>query len=160
MAKIPPIELTAGVTGRTFNLGQLGRHALLVFLWQDTMDLGEVINREVRSRYPQPSQILIMNVADLRGVPRIFRGLVESEMRRVFKENVAKLPKGVDPGEYLVLIPDWKGETVKALGLQDIRDAPAVALLDGEGNILGSYQGKGLAEATLELLARNNLPTE
>ena len=160
MEKIPTIKLTAGATGRVFNLGQLGRPALLVFLWQDSLPQSEVINRAVRDRYPKASQVLVMNVADLRGIPRLVRGIVENEMRKVFKETAAKLPKGINPVEYVILLPDWKGETVKALGLGDVHETPAVAVIDGDGNIYGSYQGENLVEAALELLAKVEIPAE
>lgn len=160
MEKLPTIKLTAGATGRVFNLSELGRPALLVFLWQDTLPMAEVINRAVRDRYPKASQVLIMNVADLRGIPRFVRGMVESELRKVFKETAAKLPKGLNPVEYVILLPDWRGETVKALSLGDVHETPAVAVIDGEGNIFGTYQGDNLTEAALELLEKVEIPAE
>lgn len=135
-------------------LDRLGVPMVLAFLWVDTQYLSEKITQAVRDRYPDASQVLVANIASLRGIPGIFHGLAESEMKKAYKETVEKLSGDVDPGDYVIILPDWKSACARALSLRDISSKPAVAVLDGEGGIVGVYQGEPetLAKAALELL--------
>ncbi|MCC6957079.1 MAG: hypothetical protein IT316_09840 [Anaerolineales bacterium] len=154
MEKIPTIKLNAVASGRRLVLDRLGVPIVLAFLWVDTQYLAEEIDQAVRERYPEASQVLVANVASLRGVPGIFRGLAEGEMKKAYKETAAKLPAGRDPADYVIILPDWKSECARALGLRDISSKPAVAVLDGAGGIVGVHQGEPdtLRDAALSLL--------
>jgi hypothetical protein len=156
MDKFPSIKLTAVGSNRRLTLDRLGIPILLVFLWLDTQDYAEVINRAVRKRYPDSSQVMIANVASLRGIPGIFRGLAENEMKKAYREISAQLPKDLDPAEYVIILPDWKGECARTLGLRDLSSQPAVAVIDQEGMVTGVHQGEAdsLEEAALNLLER------
>jgi hypothetical protein len=154
MEKIPPIKLTAISSGRKLILDRLGVPIVLVFLWVDTQYLAEQVNHAVRDRYPQASQALVANVASLRGIPGIFHGMAEKEMKKAYKETASKLPDGLDPADYVLILPDWKSECSRALGLRDIGSNPAVAVLDAQGRIVGVYQGEAgsIEENALRLL--------
>lgn len=154
MEKFPSITLTAVESKRKFVLDQLGAPTLLVFLWLDTQRLAEPINKAVRKRYPLASQALVINIASLRGVPKVLHGVAEKEMSKAYRESAARLPRGYDPQEYLVILPDWKGDCAYALGIRDLASKPAVAVLDRDGRIVGVHQGEpdSLEQAAMELL--------
>ena len=57
---------------------------------------------------------------DARVVPRLFRGTAEGMMEREYREAAAAMPKGYDPAEHLILLPDWKGEVVRAYGVDHL----------------------------------------
>ncbi len=156
MEQFPPITLTAVESKRKFVLDQLGAPALLVFLWVDTQRLAETINKAVRKHYPLASQALVMNIASLRGIPGVLHGVAEKEMQKAYREHAAKLPRGYDPEEYMIILPDWKGDCAHALGIRDLASKPAVAVLDRVGRIVGVHQGEPhtLEQAAIELLEK------
>jgi hypothetical protein len=159
MDKFPPIRLTAISSGRKFTLDRLDVPILLVFLWIDTQYLAEKINQVVRERYPLASQVLVANVASLRGVPGIFHGMAEKEMTKAYLEASEKLPEGQDPADYLIILPDWKSQCARALGLRDFSSHPAVAVLNAQGEIAGIHQGEAdsLENAAMKLLEEVNI---
>jgi len=156
MKQILSITLTAVESKRNFSLDQLGVPALLVFLWLDTQHLAEPINKAVRKRYPLARQALVINIASLRGVPGVLHGMAEKEMQKAYREYAARLPRGYDPKEYMIILPDWKGDCAYALGIRDLASKPAVAALDRSGRIVGVHQGEPdtLEQAALALLEK------
>jgi len=156
MKQFPSITLTAVESKRKLTLNQLGAPALLVFLWLDTQRLAEPINKAVRKRYPLASQALVINIASLRGVPGVLHGMAEKEMQKAYREYAAKLPRGYDPKEYMIILPDWKGDCAYALGIRDLASNPAVAVLDRAGQIVGVHQGEPdtLEQAAMDLLEK------
>jgi hypothetical protein len=152
MTKIPPVTLTAVGSGRKLSLDRLDMPAVLFFLWLDTINIAEEINRAVRRRYPQPSQLLVANLADLRGVPGLFHALVLREMEKGYRDIAARLSAGLDPADYVLIVPDWKGQATRAVGLPGPLHRPALAVLDRGGVLLGVHQGDDLAEAALRIL--------
>lgn len=125
---------------------------MLFFLWLDTISIAEEINRAVRRRYPQPSQLLVANLADLRGVPGLFHGLVLREMEKGYRDIAARLPAHLDPADYVLIIPDWKGQATRAVGLPSPLRRPALAVLDRGGLLLDVHQGDDLAGAAIQIL--------
>jgi hypothetical protein len=151
-SKIPPITLTAAGSGRKLNLDRLEVPAVLFFLWRDTLHLAEPVNLGVRRRYPLVSQLLVANLADLRGVPGLLHGLVSREMNKGYHDIAARLPADLNPADYVLIIPDWKGKAVKAVGLPGPLRRPALAVIGRGGVLLGVHQGDDLAEAALRIL--------
>ena len=94
--KMPPITITAVGSKAKISLDKLGRPAVLLFLWQETEALGDRVREAVREKYPEPAQVLIINLADLRGLPRMIRGVADRELAKGYKRTVAKLPEGRD----------------------------------------------------------------
>ncbi len=92
ISKISPITLTAAGSGRTLSLDRLDVPAVLFFLWRDTLHLAEPVNLAVRHRYPLATQLLVANLADLRGVPGLFHGLVLREMEKGYHDIAACPP--------------------------------------------------------------------
>lgn len=152
--KMPSIILTAVGSNRKIDLGDLGVPALLLFLWDNSQPLEGVVTKAVREKYPGAGQVAIINIADLPGIPRIFHGIAEREMKKGYKVAAARVPAGEDPAEYVFIVPDWKGAASRALDIRGIGDDPWVALLDSDGTLVGKHQGRDLAEVALELLER------
>ena len=152
MQKIPPITLTAAGSGRRLPLDRLEVPAVLFFLWRDTLHLAEPVNLAVRRRYPLASQLLVANLADLRGVPGLIHGLVSREMEKGYHDIAARLPADLDPADYVLIVPDWKGHAVRAVGLPGPLRRPALAVIGAGGLLLGVHQGDDLAEAALRIL--------
>ena len=156
-SKIPPINLTAAGSGRKINLDQLEMPAVLFFLWRDTLHLAEPVNLAVRRRYPLASQLLVANLADLRGVPGLLHGLVLREMEKGYRDIAARLPAHLDPADYVLILPDWKGKAVKAVGLPGPLRRPALAVIGRGGLLLGVHQGNDLAEAAIRILEQEGI---
>lgn len=150
--RLPSITLTAAGSGRKLPLDRLDVPAVLFFLWRDTIYLAEEINLAVRRRYPLASDLLVANLADLRGVPGLFHGMVLREMEKGYHDIAARLPADLDPAEYVLIIPDWKGKAVRAVGLPSPLRHPAAAVLGPGGVLLGVHRGDDLAEAALRIL--------
>ena len=156
---MPPITITAAGSRRKIPLHKLGRPVVLLFLWQETESLADDVRAAVRTKYPEPAQVMIVNLADLRGIPRLLRRMVEPEMAKGYKRTIAKLPEGVErPYEHVIILPDWKGEVAQAVGVEDTHETPVVAVMDSDANIIGDYQGFDLAEAAMELLEKVEIP--
>lgn len=150
--KIPPVTLTAAGSGRRLPLDRLDVPAVLFFLWRDTIPLAEPINLAVRRRYPLASQLLVANLADLRGVPGLFHGAVRREMDKGYHDIAARLPADLDPVDYVLILPDWKGQAVRAVGLHSPLRHPALAVLGRGGLLLGVHQGDDLSDAAIQIL--------
>jgi hypothetical protein len=150
--KLPSITLTAVVSGRKIALNRLDVPVLLVFLWDNSQDLAPVVTKAVRAKYPEAEQAAVVFIADLPGIPGIFHGIAEREMRKQYKYAAALVPSGKNPADYVMIMPDWKGEVSRALGIRGIGDDPWVALLDSEAVLVGKHQGRDLAEAALDLM--------
>jgi hypothetical protein len=160
-SKMPPITITAAGSKRKIPLNKLGRPVLLLFLWQETEPLADDVRDAVRAKYPEPAQVMIVNLADLRGIPRLLRRMVEPEMAKGYKRTVAKLPPDTErPYEHVIILPDWKGEVAQAVGIDDTHETPAVALMDSDASIVGYYQGFELAKAAMELLDKVTVADE
>jgi hypothetical protein len=53
---------------------------------------------------------------------------------------------GVDPADYVLILPDWDGSVTKTFGLKDTNKTAALAILTAAGNLIDTYQGE-FAEA-------------
>jgi len=149
---MPPITLTAAGSKIKIPLDKLGVPTVLLFLWQETEALGDVVRDAVREKYPEPSQVFIINLADLRGLPKMMRGMAERGLTKGYKRLVSELPDGVRVHEHVIILPDWKGEVVEAVGAGDTHKTPAVAVMDSGAEIIGLHQGDDLAAAALGFL--------
>jgi hypothetical protein len=150
--KMPPITLTAIGSRAKLTLNKLGRPAVLVFLWQETEPLGDEVRDAVREKYPEPAQDLVINLADLRTLPRLMRKVAEREFRKGYTRTVAKLPDGANPAHHVIILPDWKGEVADAVNAGDTHQTPAVAVLNAEAEIVGVHRGDDLPGAAMKLL--------
>ena len=152
--RIKPLSVTAAGSGRRLTLGELGVPIVLLFVWQETSAVVDPVHRAIRDKYPLASQVLFASLADLRGIPRIFKGMVEREMSKGYREAAAELPEAARPEDYVIIIPDWDGRVCKAVGLRDTQKVPGLAVLDADGGLVGVYQGDDPVQATLDLLSK------
>lgn len=151
--RVPSFPLKAIGHGRVVDLARLGLPAVLLFVGRETSDQAAPLSREIRERYPMAAQVVICNIADVRGIPRLVRKPVEMLMKSSYKDAVEGLEPGRTPEEYVVILPDWDGVVYEAAGITDVSKDLGVAVVDADGRITGVHQGAGAAERILELLA-------
>jgi hypothetical protein len=73
-------------------------------------------------------------------------------MDKGYRDIAARLPDHLDPADYVLILPDWKGQAVRAVGLSSPLRRPSLAVLGSGGLLLGVHQGEDLAEAALQIL--------
>jgi hypothetical protein len=156
LGKIPPLTLVAAGSGRKLSLQRLGVPAALIFHNQDNAALAGQVNNAVRKHYPLASQVLVASVANLQGVPRLFRGMAEGAMRKAYQDASVNLPAGVKAEDYVIILPDWDGKLTSSVadsgGLEDMDKTASIAVIDAEGALVGIYQGQDLAQKAVEFL--------
>ncbi len=152
--RAPKVTLTAIGSGRKIDLRQTGILTLLVCHGRESADEATQLHTALRQRFPQPSTLLAASLVNLKIVPRMFRGVAESAIRKAYQEGISRLDEGIKPEEYIVILPDWDGSVSTALGLHNTPSNPGVAILDGEGNVLEVFQGDDLASTAIRLLEK------
>ena len=150
----PALTLKAAGSGCEVTLNALGKPAVLIFHTADSAEQAGAINAVLRSAsaYPSAKALVIANVVDLHAVPKLFRSFAEKSMRESFQKAAAALPAGFDPAEYVLILPDWDGSVTKTLGLKDTSRTVGLAVLDGGGGVVGTYQGSQPEAQALALL--------
>jgi hypothetical protein len=127
---------------------------LLIFhSYQTATTVAEVI-QAVREVYPNPDQVLLASVADMRIVPRFLRGAAKNIMRNAYKEAARHVPSGQDPADHIIILPDWNGVIFKAYQVPDVAEQVALVLVNESKMIQGSYLGAQPAQAALALMAK------
>ena len=149
---LPAEKLTAVVSGLEIDLANLGRPAVLVFHGQDTAAAAMEVNNTVRAAYPDASEVLVASVIDLRQFPSMFHAMVKPELEKAYHKAAGKLPEEANVAELIVLLPDWKGATHDACGVQDSTREAAVIIAGPDGSILARAQGEKLGEAAVTAL--------
>ncbi len=150
----PKFKVKAVGSGREISPETLaGRAAVLVFVNQDTQRDGRGIIKAIREQYPSAGQVTIATVVDLAGVPIIMKGMAEKMLQESYQKSVSRLVEGEEPAAYVIILPDWKGELLKAFGLKAVNKQPAFVVIDRQGAIGGGYQGADGAAAATALLA-------
>ena len=145
------LTLTAIGSARELNLGRLGLPCLLICFGQETQAGIEDVESAARERYPKADQLLIGHVVDLHKIPGLLRKVAEGVLANEHKKAVESLPAGVSAHDYVVILPDWDGSAVRALGLEDATRTMGLALIDAAGRIAWRHQG---LEPTEELRRR------
>ena len=86
----PDFSLTAVVSKRSISPSNIPGQLLLIFHgYQAAALVGQTI-RNIRHVYPDPRQLLIASVADMRIVPRLLRGMAEKIMRDAYHQAAAR----------------------------------------------------------------------
>jgi phage tail protein X len=152
--QLPAVTLTACGSGREVALRGTGKPEVLIFHAQATADAAGAVNEAVRQRYPMASSVVSASVVDLCSVPRLFRKVAERSMRKAYNDAASSLADGLSAEDYVVILPDWDGSITKAVGLDAVDKTAGVAVIDRSGKIVGVHQGKDLAAAALNMLAR------
>ncbi len=152
----PGFKLRAVPTNRKVEIpAKSGVPMLLVFMGAQTATQIEDVVKNVRLQQPEPAKLLVVNVVDLRGVPKLLRKTAETVMRASYDQAAAQLPDDFDPTEHLILVPDWNGKIFKAFGIRDAGKNLAIVALNADGQVIGHYQGESVVSAALELISKN-----
>lgn len=126
---------------------------MLVFHNQHSLDAVRDVQRSVRERYPSPQEVLVASVADTSKAPRLLRGVVEAALKHAYTEASKFVPAGLDPADYVIILPDWSGAVTKAFGVGNVDREGEVVVIDGKGLVVGKHRGQQLGQATLTILA-------
>jgi hypothetical protein len=152
MPHAPNIVYKAIGHGRQLNLGQLGVPAVLVFVARETSEQASPIVSAIRERFPSASQVMICNIADVRGIPRLVRKPVEMLMKSSYKDAVDNLQPGRTPEEYVLILPDWDGDAFTSLEVGDVTKDVALVVLDARGERIAAASGPDAAAEVVRAL--------
>ena len=154
LGQAPAVTLKANGHGRQLTFNELGVTALLVCVARETSDMASPVVTAVREKYATAEQVLIANIADTRPFPRLIRKVAEQIMKSSYNDAVKNLLPGRKPEDYVLIVPDWDGDLLKPLGIDDVTKTIAVAVIDARGGLVGVYQGDDVAAQALALLER------
>jgi hypothetical protein len=148
---MPYPTLEAVGSSRIVDVASLDRPAVFICFAETTQHDAEPVEAAVRARYTA-SQVLVGHVIDLHTVPSLFRGMARGILDQEHAKAVAELPPGETAEDYVVLLPDWGGALVSALGLDDVSQHLGVAVFAVGGTLLGTVQGEDVPAETILLL--------
>lgn len=114
---------------------------VVICLTQETEKDAATVENAVRERYPSASDVLVVDVVDLRGVPGMFRKIAEGMLASEHKKAVAALTDGLDAHDHVVILPDWQGEVAKAFNLPEPSKSVCGAVLSADGDVMGTWTG-------------------
>jgi hypothetical protein len=149
----PAITLTAVVSKRKLAFNDVRVPTVLVLVAQETAGLVDPIFAAVREKYPLASQVQIATIVDTHKFPAILKKFAEGLMKSRYNDAAKNLEADRDPVEYLLIVPDWKAASMKALGLGDVSEHLAIAVLAPGGKLIGTDQTDDVAGAAVSLLA-------
>ena len=138
---MPDLTLTAVGSERRFSLQAPGVATVVICLAQETEKDAATVEDGVRERFPEAADVLVVDVVDLSGVPGMFRKIAEGMLASEHKKAVAALAHGLDPYDYVVILPDWQGEVAKAFDLPEPSKSVCGAVLSAGGDIIGTWVG-------------------
>jgi hypothetical protein len=151
--RAPDFVLLAAGSGRRVRLrGLAGRKVVLVFHLQGTAPTARALNRAVRERFPDPEEVFVASVIDLSMVPTLYWMTVGLVLGSAYEQAAGELPPGVDPADYLVILPDLGGRVSRNYGVRNTGRAAAIVVVDEDSDIAVSYQGERPVEAVLAAL--------
>lgn len=149
----PAFSSKAVVSERPISPQNTAGALLLIFHSYQTAAAVAKVIQTVREVYPNPDQVLLASVADMRIVPRLLRGTAKNIMRNAYKKAANQVPPGQDPADHIIILPDWNGVIFKAYRVPDVAGQVALVLIDESKVIQGSYLGAQPAQAALVLIA-------
>jgi hypothetical protein len=150
---MPYPTLEAVGSGRVIDVAALERPAVLICFAEATQNGAEAVEAAVRARYGA-AQVLVGHVIDLHSVPSLFRGMARKILNQEHAKAVAELPAGETAEDYVVILPDWDGAFVNALGLEDVSQRLGVAVFAPDGRLLGTAQGGDAVARTVDMLGQ------
>jgi hypothetical protein len=153
----PAVTLKANGHGRRLTFNKLGVAAVVVCVARETSDQASPVVTSIREVYPTVDQAMIINLADTRPFPRLIRKIAEQIMKSSYNDAVKNLQAGRTPEDYVLIVPDWDGEVLAPLGIDDVTKTIAVAVIDAAGNVVGVYQGEDPGAHALALLKEAGL---
>ncbi len=151
--RAPAVTLKAIGHGRQFTFDSIGTTALLICVARETTDKAPDVVAAVRERWSQASEVVIINLGDARPFPPVIRKVAEQIMKASYNEAVKSLLPGRTPEEYVLIVPDWDGDMLGPLGIDDVTKTIAVAVINKHGEVVGVYQGDDCATQAVALIA-------
>ena len=155
--RAPSVTLQAIGHGRKIKIDEIGTPAVLICVGRETSSQARPVVDAVREEYPPAADAVIANVAEVRGFPRVLRKVAEQLMKSSYKDAVEGLDPAKTPEEYVLILPDWDGDVLGPLGIDDVSKQIAVAVVDRGGMIVGLYQGEEPASRAVELLEKTKV---
>ena len=149
----PQFEFTAVYTKRRVKLSELsGVPILLTFANYNTARVTREVALAVRQKFPQLTQLHLINVIDLQAVPKLMRGVARTVLDNAFRTAVQDIPPGYDPADYLLAVADWEGKIKQAYRIPDLNKYAAIVLIDAHGRVQTTYQGTNIAQKAVETI--------
>jgi hypothetical protein len=125
LSSAPRFDLTALVSLKRISAASCaGTPLVLLFHNQYALDVVRSLQQSLRERHPLASQVLIASVVDMSAIPLLLRGVAETVMAAAYREASRQLPKGVDPADYVIILPDRQGSVYKQFEVRDGGKAP------------------------------------
>ena len=140
-----------------------GRDVVLAFGGRKTAGDVEQLVETIRARHPA-EELPIIQIATLKGVPRIVHGLAKRDMKSGYEKQVAQevarlreqgRPVPEDLSRSVMILLDWEGLLVGALGIKALDRAQVAILVDGEGNVRATGTGPDAGQQLLGRLGSN-----
>lgn len=153
MPQAPTVTLQAIVSKRKVAFADADLPTLLVCVNQESSGGADAVVEQVRADHPNVNELLVANVADLRSFPKLLRKVAETIMNSRYNDAAKRIEPPERPEDHIVILPDWDGAAVQALGFTDVSKQIGIALLLPGGTLAGTYQGDEPAKAALDLLA-------
>ena len=155
----PSFSMKAEVSQRLISLETAAGALLLIFHGYQAVSAVAEITHAVRKSYPSKEQVLIAAVADLRIVPRMFRGPAKAIIRNAYHNAAEQIPDGQNPADHIIILADWKGSLFSAYQVPPTKGQVALVLVNDSKVMSGTYMGDQPARAALRML-ENCLPAD
>jgi hypothetical protein len=153
MDVIPNISFTAVGSGREVNLSNLGREAIILITNQNNYEVARNFNIGIRKLVPEADKLLVLNIVDLKAVPRLLRGLVKGYLDSAYQQGFKALPTGFDPKEYILILPDWQGKVSETLNLPGKAGMPGLVILGPQGELRAKLVSDNPLHSARQLLS-------
>ncbi len=150
----PAVTLKAIGHGRQLTFNALGTPAVVMCVARESADQPQAVVDVVREKWRDAAKVMIVNVADGRAFPKLIHKVAEQIMKSSYNDAVASLEPGMKPEEYVLIAPDWDGKLLKPLGFEDVSKQMGVAVIDGKGRLVGTYQGDDAPAQTMALVEK------
>jgi hypothetical protein len=148
----PDFSLTAVTSERQINPHNMPGRLLLMFHGYQTAVLVGSVVQALKEDYPDPEQLGMVSVVDLRAIPRLLHGVANKIMHDAYQQAAGQVPDGQNAADHIVILPDWKGVAFEAYQVPKSNDQVALVLIDEEHLIQGSYLGDEPLQGALALL--------
>ncbi|HET7478028.1 MAG TPA: hypothetical protein VFJ72_00790 [Rubrobacteraceae bacterium] len=83
-------------------------------------------------------------------MPPVYRMAVGMVLNTSYEQAAEEIPQDMNPAEYVINGPDYGGLMSRRYGVRNT--GRAAAIVDGDSNISGSYQGERPVENVFEML--------
>jgi len=134
-----------------------GRDVVLAFGGRKTAGDVEQLVETIRAQHPA-EELPIIQIVTLKGVPRIVHGLAKKDIKSGYQKQIEretarllaqKRPVPEDLSRSVLILLDWEGLLVAALGIKALERAQVAVLVDGEGNVRATGTGPDAGQQVL-----------